>query len=169
MHEGHFTLCETINHACEAKMFCLCKRPLHKQQLQWTSCVNCWDWVNIVVDFGQFGPHNASTASNTKYQVTFVKNKLNSDSSWQPEVDVRPYQNKCGIWAVLPSGVSVNGRKSVSAGRRDVQLTEYNSTPLWLPWFHRLEWNGWKMIFPWISEPPNTKPSFSSGINISTI
>lgn len=27
------------------------------------------------------------------------------------------------------SGVSVNGRKSVSAGRRDVQLTEHNSVP----------------------------------------
>lgn len=67
------------------------------------------------------------------------------------------------------SGVGVDARKSVAAGRRNVQLTQHNSVLGWLPWFPRLQWNGWKTIFPRISVPPNTQTSFNSSINISTI
>lgn len=64
-----FHTVRSIDHACEANMFCLCKHPLHKQQLLWTSCVNCEYWVKIAV---HFGPHNVSTASNTKSQKSLT-------------------------------------------------------------------------------------------------
>lgn len=73
-------------------------------------------------------------------KVAHVKNKLNS--SWQPEVDVLPSQNKCGIWAVLPSvleSVLMAGKVS----QQDAVMSSLLNTTLYRSGCHGFtDWNG---------------------------
>lgn len=103
--------------------------------------------LKCCVDVAQVGPHNncfkhqlpSHTHQEQKRGLKLTAGSgCTSISEQMWDLDRPPF---C-------SGLGVNGRKSVSAGRRDVQLTEHNFVPGWLPWFHRLEWNSGKMIFP---------------------